>query len=89
MAGPVEALACAEAHPDAFDLIVADVLMPGMRGSEMVRHLRPHQPAARVLYMSGYIGDPPDAEEPLQPLLHKPFRPKDLVEEVSRILNKR
>ncbi|MEO8522072.1 MAG: response regulator, partial [Acidobacteriota bacterium] len=49
---PAAAVAIAEAQPESFDLILADVMMPGMRGYEMVRQIRPHQCRAKVLYMS-------------------------------------
>jgi two-component system cell cycle sensor histidine kinase/response regulator CckA len=87
-AGPTEALALGAAEPDSFDLILADVMMPGMRGWEMVDRLRISQPRARVLYMSGYVGelDRPTIEK-VRPLLSKPFRPRDLIEEVRRVLS--
>jgi CheY-like chemotaxis protein len=86
--GPVEALELAAAQPDSIDLIVADVMMPGMRGWEMVERLRVSQPRARVLYMSGYVGELESAAaDRVRPLLAKPFRPRDLVDEVRRVLD--
>ena len=86
-AGPAEALALSAAAPGSFDLILADVMMPGMRGWEMVDRLRVSQPRARVLYMSGYVGELDRSTiEKVRPLLSKPFRPRDLIEEVRRVL---
>ncbi len=86
--GPAEALRIGGASPGSFDLIVADVMMPGMRGWEMVERLRASQPTARVLYMSGYVGDlDSSALEKVHPLLSKPFRPRDLITEVRRVLD--
>jgi two-component system cell cycle sensor histidine kinase/response regulator CckA len=85
--GPAEALELAAAQPDSFDLILADVMMPGMRGWEMVERLRVSQPRARVLYMSGYVGELESAADKVRPLLAKPFRPRDLVDEVRRVLD--
>ena len=86
--GPAEALALGAAKPDSFDLILADVMMPGMRGWEMVDRLRAWHPRARVLYMSGYVGElDRDAIEKVRPLLSKPFRPRDLIDEVRRVLS--
>ena len=85
--GPSEALELATAQPDSVDLILADVMMPGMRGWEMVERLRVSQPRARVLYMSGYAGELESAADKVRPLLAKPFRPRDLVEEVRRVLD--
>ena len=86
--GPAEALALGAAEPGSFDLILADVMMPGMRGWEMVDRLRAWQPRARVLYMSGYVGELDRASiEKVRPLLSKPFRPRDLIDEVRRVLS--
>jgi len=86
-AGPSEALEIGDASPASFDLILADVMMPGMRGWEMVERLRPSQPNARVLYMSGYVGElDTSALQKVRPLIAKPFKPRDLIAEVQRVL---
>lgn len=85
--GPAEALELAAAQPDSFDLILADVMMPGMRGWEMVDRLRASQPRARVLYMSGYAGELESAIDKVRPLLEKPFKPLELIDEVRRVLD--
>jgi two-component system, cell cycle sensor histidine kinase and response regulator CckA len=85
--GPSEALEIAERQPDSVDLILADVMMPGMRGWEMVDRLRPLQPRARVLYMSGYAGELDTAPDKVRPLLQKPFKPRELLEEIRRVLD--
>lgn len=69
------------------DLILADVMMPGMRGYELVERLRPLQPRARVLYMSGYVGQlEPAHVGKVIPLIAKPFRPRELIDEIRKIL---
>ena len=85
--GPSEALEIAERQPDSVDLILADVLMPGMRGWEMVDRLRPLLPRARVLYMSGYVGELDTLRDKVTPLIQKPFRPRELLEEIRRVLD--
>jgi CheY-like chemotaxis protein len=84
--GPFAAIEIAAGQPDSIDLILADVMMPGMRGWEMVERLRPLQPRARVLYMSGYVGELADADK-VTPLLSKPFKPHELLEEIRRVLD--
>ena len=54
--GP-EALAIADAHADAIDILVTDVVMAGMTGPEVFEHLRLRRPTLKVLFMSGYNDD--------------------------------
>ncbi len=75
------------AHP--VDLVVCDVIMPEMRGPELVRRLREQRPDLKVLFISGYQ----DGELGLDTLcpgftefLAKPFRPNQLVDSVERLL---
>jgi two-component system cell cycle sensor histidine kinase/response regulator CckA len=82
---PADAVAIAQAEPDSFDLILADVMMPGMRGYEMVKQLGPLLPRARVLYMSGYV-DELDHDK-VRPLLPKPFTPSELAARIRAELD--
>jgi len=54
---PETALDQARSHRTPIDLILADVILPGMKGPEMVEKIREIHPRARVLYMSGYTED--------------------------------
>jgi CheY-like chemotaxis protein len=51
---PAAALALASEPEAAIDLLVTDVIMPGMTGSDLVAALRPTRPELPVLYVSGY-----------------------------------
>lgn len=52
------ALQCIEHALEPFDLLLSDVVMPGMSGSELARHVKTRQPDIALLYMSGYADDP-------------------------------
>jgi len=49
-----EALKRVEKYEDAIDLLVTDMVMPGMTGQELSTRLLQSRPEIRVLYMSGY-----------------------------------
>jgi two-component system cell cycle sensor histidine kinase/response regulator CckA len=84
-AGGEEALGLAAARPDGFDLVVTDVVMPGMRGPEVVARLG----FPRALFMSGYTGEEAARDSMLgagTPFLSKPFSPQSLLAAVRRAL---
>lgn len=51
------ALTLAAQHADAIQLLVTDVVMPGMSGPEVAQRLTALYPALKVLYLSGYPGE--------------------------------
>jgi CheY-like chemotaxis protein len=53
-AGPAEAERVCEAHRDAIDLLLTDLVMPGMNGRALAERLAELSPATRILFMSGY-----------------------------------
>jgi len=88
---PHEAFQRMEKDPERFDLVITDVVMPGMSGIELVRRLRGLRPDLRVLYVSGYapeeiLARAPD-DEPVD-LVPKPFTPALLTERVRRALDR-
>ncbi|MGH9308973.1 MAG: response regulator, partial [Vicinamibacterales bacterium] len=72
-----------------FDLLLTDVVLPGMTGPELARQLRAHAPRARVLFMSGYTGDALQDEAEFgdeQAFIQKPFASKALVDRIRLLL---
>jgi len=68
------------------DLVVTDVVMPGLTGQELARRLRRERPALRVLFMSG-SGTVRDESEAADELLAKPFSLETLGRAVRRELD--
>ncbi|MHB1311789.1 MAG: ATP-binding protein [Gemmatimonadaceae bacterium] len=86
-----EALTRAAAHEGRIDLLLTDVVMPGLNGPELARQFRRVRPEARVLFMSGYAADHIADEGMLSgdaDLLAKPFAPDELVVRVRTALDR-
>ena len=86
-----EALALVEEHGSAVDLVLTDLIMPGMSGDELVTELRAARPDVKVVYASGYPADyirrrvPQDGDVPT---LRKPFTRSELAEAVRTALDR-
>jgi signal transduction histidine kinase len=86
----VEALRLCEAHQGPIHLLLADFILPGVRGDELARRAAKFHPEARVLYMSGYTDDALVRDGILEPgvaLLQKPFETSLLARRVREILD--
>jgi PAS domain S-box-containing protein len=89
---PKEALDILKRETPEVDLLVSDVIMPGIRGPELHRQITQLYPNLPVLYLSGYPGDPTSGEPllpPEAPVVGKPFHPGTLVKTVRPILEGR
>jgi two-component system cell cycle sensor histidine kinase/response regulator CckA len=88
--GGTQALELAALHEGSIDLLVSDVVMPGMLGKELAERLVHTRPDTRVLYMSGYAQPVLASQGTLDPgvaLLEKPFTAADLLSAVRRRLD--
>jgi CheY-like chemotaxis protein len=82
-----EALTLAASAPFPIDLLLTDVVMPGMSGPVLAKQLKAARPNLRILMMSGYPGDDLTGElKPDQRFLRKPFTPFVLLEHVRAAL---
>ncbi|MFN2316949.1 MAG: ATP-binding protein, partial [Gemmatimonadales bacterium] len=72
------------------DMVVSDVLLPGMHGPEMVQQMLQQDPALKVLFVSGFtdnsFGDS-GAGRPDHPFLSKPYTPLALATKVREVLD--
>ena len=81
---------CEKINGDRIDLLLTDVIMPGMSGNEMSRVLLVKQPGMPVLYMSGYTDDAIVQHGVLEAginFLQKPFTPGALAMKVREVLD--
>ena len=84
------ALRIAKGSSESFDLLLSDVVMPGMNGRVLAEQLLQLQPRMKVLYMSGYTDSFIAGHGVLDPgvhLLHKPFTEEVLIRKVREILD--
>jgi two-component system, cell cycle sensor histidine kinase and response regulator CckA len=87
-----EALRKAEEAPSPIQLLITDLVMPRLGGSELTQRLRSQRPHVKVLYMSGYSDDMLLRQEGLPvgaDFLQKPFTPEVLSCKVRQVLDKR
>ena len=72
----------------AIDLLVTDIIMPGLDGFALANEVKRLRPSARVLYVSGHI-DPMRlrGDQRHGPVLKKPFRQSELLEAIKDALD--
>ena len=79
----------AETSPGRIDLLITDVIMPGMNGREFSEQLSRRIPGLRVLFTSGYTADIIGHHGVLEPgvnFIRKPFSLEDLSSAVRKAL---
>ena len=85
-----EALNVADRHEGRIDLLLTDVVMPGMNGRELAERLTARRHETRVLFMTGYTDDAVVRHGVLGgafTLLPKPFTRQDLFAAVRLVLD--
>jgi PAS domain S-box-containing protein len=88
-ANAAEALVVAAAHAERLDLLLTDVVMPGMNGRELAARLGERRPGLRVLFTSGYGEEVISRHGVLEPgvlLLEKPYAVPKLATLVRKAL---
>ena len=85
-----EALKVLERHGKAADLLITDVVMPGMSGRELAQAIASKNMARRTLFMSGFTDDAIVKHGVLEPglaFMYKPFLPDALLCKMREILD--
>jgi CheY-like chemotaxis protein len=87
---PAAALELAEAHGDAVQLLLSDMVMPGGTGADLAFKLGSQNPTLKVILMSGYTDDALASREADSTLadafLEKPFATQDLLRLIRELL---
>jgi DNA-binding NtrC family response regulator len=76
---------------EGFDLLLTDIVMPQMNGSELYRRLVAVRPGLKVLFMSGYLDDTValhGVTDERGNFIQKPFTVQALTKKVREILDK-
>lgn len=90
--GGVDALAMLAEDASAVDVLVTDMMMPGMSGRELIGHVVASYPQLPVICITGFTADV-DTRTPLPPqvqrILEKPFEAADIIAAVRRVVASR
>ena len=86
----LEALKILKAHHARIELLLTDVVLPGMGGRELAEHVRRERPNIKVLYTSGYTDDVILQHQLLShdvSVLQKPYTRSSLAQKVREVLD--
>jgi CheY-like chemotaxis protein len=87
--GPEEAIQIVTGYAGDINLMITDVVMPGMNGRDLANTIRAIRPGLRCLYMSGYTADVIASRGVLEegvPFIQKPFSLDALASKVHELL---
>lgn len=85
-----EALRIYEQQKDVIDLVIQDMVMPGMNGADIFKAIKKINPDVRVILASGYVMNKQIAavmEDGCRAFMQKPFRLEDLSARVREVLD--
>ncbi len=88
--GPEQAISIFLRYEGAIDLILTDIVMPNMSGSELVAHLKEMHPGFITMFMSGYAKGPGLSQQSFGPpdyYIQKPFSTGALLSRVAEALS--
>jgi two-component system, cell cycle sensor histidine kinase and response regulator CckA len=85
----LEALEVSRKHDGPINLLLTDIVMPGMGGRALAEELGRERKDMRIVYMSGYTGQAVGSQGPVEPgsfYLHKPFTRQALTQKIREAL---
>ena len=74
------------AHDGSIELLISDVVMPEMNGTELARAVAALRPELPIMFLSGYTGPAGVGAIPAGRLVRKPFRPTELINLIETTL---
>jgi len=85
---PLKALEISSRYTHNIDLLLTDVLMPGMNGCELAHELKIHRPEMKVLYVSGFADRALEENDLSGPVafMEKPYEFDELARKIREIL---
>lgn len=89
-ANGADALDVLERHPGTVDLVLTDMVMPGMSGSALAERVRASHPGAKILFTSGYTADSSGLNNTLDAgafFIGKPYTLDDLERKLREVLD--
>jgi DNA-binding response OmpR family regulator len=82
-----EALGWSQQHQGTIEILVSDIMLPGLGGIELSQRIRAARPETKFLFITGFGDQFPELQEFGIPILEKPFLPSELLRKVEDILN--
>lgn len=85
-----EALEMTALHSDKIDLLLTDVVLPGIKGQELAKQVLHRCPGVNVLFMSGLLCPSMahhDEGQQFEAFVRKPFSPNELLRKMRKVLD--
>jgi CheY-like chemotaxis protein len=82
-----EALRWSQQHEGSIDVLVSDIVVPGLGRVELSQRIRAARPETKFLFITGFGDQFPELREYGATILEKPFLPSELLHKVEEILN--
>jgi len=83
--GGAEAIELVGSQP--FDLVILDYFMPGMRGSQLARHIRDIAPSLPIVMITAYLDKLAASDKPVDAVIGKPFSIEELRRAIAKLLS--